>query len=798
MINLGNEKITFENSLAAKFPVIAAEWHPTKNGTLIPSEIAPQSSKKVWWLCKNGHEWESRIQARHHYFTRYNGTGCPYCSNKLVSDTNNLAVKYPNLVPEWHPTLNKNVKPTDVLPGTHKKAWWKCDRGHEWETAIYIRTSGSGCPVCASGRQTSFPEQTILFYIKQIFNDAQTTYQFKDIRYDSGRKLSVDIFIFSLMLAIEYDGEYAHKQISKIKRDEEKNFKLFSNDISLIRIREPELPILAEQQGVRTIVRSDNFSLESLRKCILDTLQSIVDNYPLDSSQTLIANKLFGLDIKNDYDEIIKLIIRNAEKNSVGEINPHLVSEWNWLKNGEITPFNISYGSGLKVWWSCKEGHEWKASINDRNRGNGCPYCSGQLICADNCLATKKPKLAKQWHPTKNNELTPYDVMPGSQKSVWWQCEKGHEWKANIIQRVHGSGCRKCNSEKPPALEESLLLTEPSIAAEWHPTKNGALTPKDVARQSNRKVWWKCVKNHEWETTVNHRTNGRKCPFCLGRKPSNEHSLSSQYPNLALEWHPSKNGDLTPDNVTPKSHKKVWWLCRKGHEFQTTVYRASGTNCPYCCGQKATTDNCVATLFPQLLDEWDYTKNINISPEDVTPSSNKKVWWKCKSKGHLWQATVHHRVLGTGCPACAGKMVTIDNCLATINPTLSSEWHNNKNGTLIPGDVTPYSNKKVWWLCSKGHEYEASISNRSRGNSCPFCSSHRASPENNLAVINPDVAGEWDYSKNSPLIPYDFLPQSNKKVWWRCKFGHEWSAIISHRSRGLKKCPECKSKKKNV
>jgi DNA-directed RNA polymerase subunit RPC12/RpoP len=97
------------------------------------------------------------------------------------------------------------------------------------------------------------------------------------------------------------------------------------------------------------------------------------------------------------------------------------------------------------------------------------------------------------------------------------------------------------------------------------------------------------------------------------------------------------------------------------------------------------------------------------------------VWWIC-SKGHEWHATILSRNKGSGCPYCSNKATCEDNCLMTANPILSKEWNSTKNGSLTPKDVTPGSNKKVWWICSKGHEWETKVSHRSKGSRCPYCS----------------------------------------------------------------------------
>ena len=101
--------------------------------------------------------------------------------------------------------------------------------------------------------------------------------------------------------------------------------------------------------------------------------------------------------------------------------------------------------SGKKVWWKCEKGHEWQARISHRNKGIGCPYCSGKKVLQGyNDLATINPELAKEWNCEKNGNLKPEDFTANSGKKVWWKCEKGHEWKATIANRNRGRGCPIC------------------------------------------------------------------------------------------------------------------------------------------------------------------------------------------------------------------------------------------------------------------------------------------------------------------------------------------------------------------
>ena len=126
----------------------------------------------------------------------------------------------------------------------------------------------------------------------------------------------------------------------------------------------------------------------------------------------------------------------------------NLVKEWSPTRNGDLKPSDVTSGSGKKVWWICKKGHEWEAAVYSRTSGRGCPYCSGQRVCEDNSLLTMYPNIAKEWHPKKNKKLTPSDVTYGTAKKVWWICKKRHEWEAVIGSRTSGKGCPFCSGHR--------------------------------------------------------------------------------------------------------------------------------------------------------------------------------------------------------------------------------------------------------------------------------------------------------------------------------------------------------------
>ena len=200
-----------------------------------------------------------------------------------------------------------------------------------------------------------------------------------------------------------------------------------------------------------------------------------------------------------------------------------------------------------------------------------------------NKFGVDHPDLVAEWHPTKN-DFGPFDITASSAKRVWWVCPLGHEYESVAYSRDRGHGCPVCAGLVVLPGFNDLATVEPEIAAEWHPTKNET-TPQDWTR-GNSKVsfWWLGKCGHEWTAEITHRTVMRHgCPVCSGfRVIEGQNDLAHLRPDLASEWHPSKN-DLSPSQVTLGSDRPVWWLGRCGHEWRATIAsRTKGRGCRRC------------------------------------------------------------------------------------------------------------------------------------------------------------------------------------------------------------------------
>jgi very-short-patch-repair endonuclease len=546
-----------------------------------------------------------------------------------------------------------------------------------------------------------------------------------------------------------------------------------------------------------------------------------------------------------------------------------LANQWYTEKNRNLTPKDVTANSGKKVWWICKEGHVWCAAIYSRNIGSACPYCSGKKPDKRTCLKKINPLLAKEWHPMRNGSLTPKDVLPNSNKKVWWVCSRGHEWVAQINNRNKGRGCPECRSgtsqfelrvfcemkhlfkqvhhrKKIFGVECDVYIPSIKVGIEidslyYHKgrykqdvnktnrlvkrgirlirireaglkpvSEDDILCDKDAPNFSLlskliKKIYAEAEADEHVKRRLEHYisqgrfANDKGYMDNLYKLPSpvDENSLAKCNKDLARQWHPTKNGSLTPRDVTPMSGLKIWWICDQGHEWDASVdKRSQGTGCPFCAGQKICDENSLFAVNPELAKEWHPTKNGSLTPDKTAPKARRTVWWVC-SEGHEWAAAVYSRATGIGCPYCKGQRVCDDNSLMTINSKLAKEWHPTRNEGLTPRDVRPNSHKYVWWVCQEGHEWKAIIANRNKGKGCPFCSGKKSSSTNNLLVVNPTVANEWHPSKNGQLTPKDVTYGSTKKVWWMCTKGHEWQATVKHRNHGTG-CPHCAGKMKGV
>lgn len=739
--------ITGENDLYTLFPDLAKEWDYEKNGMYLPNHFSPGSNKKVWWKCKLcKYSWEAAI------VNRTRGTGCPNCGKiRLKQGINDLLTTRPDIAEEWD--WSKNDKsPSDYTYGNAQKVWWKCKRcGNNWQAKINNRTNGSGCPKCSRYTHTSFAEQVIYYYIKQIYKDAENSY-----RTEWLGRAEIDIFVPSIKLAIEYDGAHWHK--NKASSDIQKSKSIIEHGIILIRIREPGCPDLGNDYNV-VITSSPIGTGIYLVSALQELFRKLKDMGLMDVESP-------DIDIERDRQDILAQYAGALKDHSLPVVSPDLLKEWDYEKNGSLNPDQFSAHSSQKVWWICSNcGTQWAQMISSRTKGYSCPKCAANnrlrafrksIVEQRGSFESLFPDLIMEWDYT-NNSIDPQKITARSNSKAWWICKEcGNRWKMSIAARAGGCGCPVCGHKKAGKNRVNTLLQRgesfgekrPDLFKEVDTEKNDEYIDLYVFLPYSRKeIWWKCSKcGYSWKASFSSRFSGRDCPECAEEKRkeayresilSTRGALSEINPKILIDWDYDKN-TVDPRKITAGCQTIVWWKCSLcGYEWKASVAsraKKEKTDCPKCANIKRGISSRKRNLLPgindllsdnpELCQEWDYQRNAEIIPENCTRSSGLKVWWKCGVCHGVWQATIANRnIAKTKCPYCSNKKVLLGyNDLAHKFPEIAKEW-SEENSPIKPENVIFSSHMRVKWCCSIcGVIWESEIRGRTQYKAkCPNC-----------------------------------------------------------------------------
>ena len=574
------------NDLKTNRPDLAAEWDNERNGTLHPDDVVTLSSKRVWWKCsKCGNSWQSSPGQRAK-------SGCPFCANlKVKKGFNDLETTCPDLVNEWDYEKNGDLLPSQVVKGSERKAWWKCEKGHSWQAAINSRAgSGRGCPYCSN--------QKIL------------------VGYN-------DIFSTSPELREEWDYEKNTIDPSTVAAGSNKRAYWVCKECG---------------HKWNAIISSRTQAKYGCPKCSRE------------KSQVLRLKTM-------------------ASNNPLFERYPELLKEWDFEKNANIDISLLAASSNRYAWWKCEKGHSFKSRINSRTMNNvGCPYCHGQKVLTGvNDLQTLIPELAEEWDYEKNYPLKPSEVFSHGVKHVWWKCPAcGNSWKAKIDNRANGRGCPNCNLKGTSFIEQTLFFYLKTVFTDALNRYLYFGTELDIYIPSIRTAI-------EYDGSYYHSSEGakereaRKDLFCK----ENEIRLV-RLRETPLE--PTK--DAINISCDCSNWERLGKTCVSLIRYLEPTVNADiniKRDYPTIIGSKKelAKENSIAKLYPDIVEEWDYEKNVPLDPYYFTRGSNVKVWWKCK-KGHSWQASISNRCRqGTRCPVCFNKRR--DRGLHWKGPVLTTE-----------------------------------------------------------------------------------------------------------------------------
>eukprot|EP01083_Nonionella_stella_P280921 955862_1 len=416
---------------------------------------------------------------------------------------------------------------------------------------------------------------------------------------------------------------------------------------------------------------------------------------------------------------------------------------------------------------------------------------------AHGSLLVIAPDLAREWDASRNGMALSVTTRVAADSRVWWRCAASseHVWQASYAIRLSfGHMCPFCSKEKF-APSETFLMKHPDLAQELHPTLNDNIDVKSLGPHSTLRLMWQCRSGHPdhvWRVSVSARVRGGgKCPYCAGKLAVPSESVQALYPNVAAEFHPSKNAPLTPDMVLPSSERVIWWKCAKfGHETrgQIRTRTEKQKSCRLCRGLSTTREDNLATQNPSRAAYFHPTKNEPFTPHNICASSLEKVWFRCtKGPDHEWRATVadpvhvrrrarekDERTRATNqCPFCAGRRRSVTNTLAGVVPEIGKLLHPFE---LDPSEIPANSSEMIWWRCQKTPEHQYRYSPKYRVklpvDFCPICNPKprmavRPRPGRSLAEVFPTLAAMWHPTRNGDLTPADIHPHTLRVVWWQ-------------------------------
>lgn len=472
-----------------------------------------------------------------------------------------------------------------------------------------------------------------------------------------------------------------------------------------------------------------------------------------------------------------------------------------WSDENDITLDKVPHDSKIHYKWICEKGHIREQSVLSRKR-NGCKYCSNKAILKGyNDLETVYPDIAKQWNYKRNVDLKPDMVTYGSGKRVWWECNKGHEWKAMIGDRTRNKyGCPKCARSQTSFPEQALsYYLSKYLKIESRQKVLGKeldilISGYKIGIEYDGMAW------HNDDTSINRERAKNECVtkfgFTLFRIKESDKNLTI---GNTIYYSFKRDNYTEFESAIKKLLKKISCLTNTDFDYDINIKRDETEILQAISNYK--NKNSIVVTHPNIAAQWNYKKNIDLIPENFSKGSHYKAWWVCPIN-HEYQMSIKHRTISKAdCPYCSGnKLLKGFNdleswCIKNEKQDILKAW--SKNNERKIDEVHYYTKTKVYWVCKKGHEFYASIDSYVHQNRrCPYCSGNKILVGFNdlktwcIENNKQHIIEEWDYDKNDINI-LDVSKGSNKKVNWICKHGHTWTAIINDRANKDSGCPIC-------
>lgn len=474
-----------------------------------------------------------------------------------------------------------------------------------------------------------------------------------------------------------------------------------------------------------------------------------------------------------------------------------LLEEWDYEKN-DIGPYEISYGSNKPVYWICKNHHSYEKDIHNRTSKNtGCAYCSNQKILPGYndfktwCKKNNREELLIEWDYEKNI-VKPTEISYSSREPIWWKCEKQHSYDIRLKERtLRNYSCPYCsnhrilkgfNDFKTWCMENDKEY----LLKEWDYEKN-EMNPDEIVYTHSNKIWWTCECGHSYHAMLSSRIlNNTGCTYCTNQKVLTGFNdfaswcIKNDKQYFLKEWDYVKN-TIKPTKVMRGNKDKFWWICEKGHSYQSSLNSRTSRNsgCPYCSNNKVLEGYndfktwCKQNNREELIVEWDYIMN-KLKPTEVIKGNRGKIWWTCRNH-QSYPSSTHDRIRGKGCPICQNRRVLKGYndfetwCKQNNRKALLEEWDYTTN-TIKPAEITYGSRANIDWICKDcGCKWNSNLKNRTINRAgCPHCNQSKGEKKITEYFLSHSIKFKPQYKfincKNKNLLSYDFAIFINRKI----------------------------------
>nr|WP_277814090.1 zinc-ribbon domain-containing protein [Rhodococcus opacus] len=579
---------------------LLAEWHEVQDSEVDPRTLTSGSGFRARWVCSVcRHHWSATVSNRH------NGSGCPECAARtrnLKATTplpgESLAELRPDLAEEWDDEFNDDptVTPKTLKTNSGYMAKWRCrECDHRWQAEVRVRTRlNTGCRPCASKQRgrvnavaapgTSFAD---LFpeLVEQLVVTSLAGLKIEEVKPYSNARVMWRCdrgHTWPATFSDRANGkgcgqcQLSGTSATQIRLAHELAACGMEVDFTHPPIRVParDRPVRADivVPTWRLVIEFDGSYYHSRPDAeVQDRAQS---QHLREAGWSVMRIRESPLKILDDGDIAVPAYL------SPKELTAAVVNALE--SRGYSVPLARQYATDPELW-----GKEAADVALARVRAHS--------------LASERPDIAEEWHYELNGTIRPEYVHPGANEKFWFQCHKcDHVWEAWLPNRTgkQGSGCPECGKLRSaqtwarPRPGMSLADKHPEIVASWHPTRNDGVQPTDVRPGSHEPRWWICPRcGEDWESTPKNRAKNKGCSGCVGKQHSatvsrQGKSVAEAHPHLVVQWHPTENPGLSPDEVGAGSGRDIWWRCQHcGHEWQSKPYnraRNGGTPCPEC------------------------------------------------------------------------------------------------------------------------------------------------------------------------------------------------------------------------